>query len=470
MPLGLPAALALGSLALGVACDRNVLHTGSVAPVKTVPPPATVATHPDGTCDSGLATCPGAGAGFCFDLQTAPDHCGSCSNTCPIGTPCENGQCLVVPCTTRVTVKALRVNYSPAWRYQVGVADFDRDGALDLLVPTPHFLFPSGADTPYEDMTATAFCGQGDGTFIAAESIPAGENPKASESTFPLAVADFNRDQIPDLVVAAVSGTVATSPVESATMVVHLGNGDGTFGPGIDLVGGAIPGFIAVADLDGNGAPDLATVGTPKEAVTVRFGNGDGTFGPPRDLEVGGTPTYVSVADWNRDGIPDLVATDSYIHLLYGTGDGSFAPVLDCALNMSAPTGEPGPPVLGDFDQDGLFDLVSNNSLLLGMRDCNFTQQTTFHVSYASAMPMAAGDFNGDGTTDLVVAVCEGVGYLAGDGHGILGDLVMLGDLDADRPQCSGTTGMTGDFNGDGRLDLVVAGLYSIRLFMNTCK
>lgn len=469
-PLRLPAALALGSLALGVACDRNVLHTGSVAPVQTVAPPVPMATHSDGTCDSGLQTCPGAGAGFCFDLQTAPDHCGSCDNACPLGTPCQNGQCRGVACTTRVTVKALRVNGSPAWRYQVGVADFDRDGELDLLIPTSRMVIANGAGGPFEETSASVFRGQGDGTFVVATSFPAAENPKDSIPTFPLAVADFNRDQIADVVVGAVSGGVDASTVDRAAMVVHLGNGDGTFGPGIDVVGGSVPGFIAVADLDGDGTPDLATVGTPNEAVTVRHGNGDGSFGPPRDLEVGGTPTYVSVTDWNSDGVPDLIATDTYVHLLYGTGGGSFAPVLDCALNMLAPTGEPGPPVLGDFDHDGLVNLVSNNSLLMGMHDCNFTRQTTFHVSYASAMPMAAGDFNGDGATDLAVAVCEGVGYLAGDGHGNLGNLVMLGDLDAEHPQCNGTTGMAGDFNGDGRLDLVVAGLYSIRVFMNTCR
>jgi hypothetical protein len=126
--------------------------------------------------------------------------------------------------------------------------------------------------------------------------------------------------------------------------------------------------------------------------------------------------------------------------------------------------------VLGDFDHDGFVDLVSNNTLLLGMQDCNFTRQTTLPAPYDTVFPLAAGDFNGDGTTDLAVALWDGVAFLAGDGQGNLGALVEFGNLGPDHEQPDGTTGVAGDVNGDGRLDLVVASRYSIRVFLNTCQ
>jgi hypothetical protein len=263
---------------------------------------------------------------------------------------------------------------------------------------------------------------------------------------------------------------VLTLPDAAITVVARLGKGDGTFGPEIGLAGGAAPSFITIADLDGDGIPDLAGVFDRTQAVSVYRGNGDGSFGSRKDLPVGGLPSAVLATDWNGDGIVDLVATDAYVHLLLGTGNGDFAPTLDCGLNLGAPTGTPNALPLADFDHDGVVDMVANNTLLLGMHECNFTRATAFTVAYDSVYPMAAADFNGDGTTDLAVAFWDGIGFLPGDGHGNLGALVKLGDLDALHEVPMGTTGYAADVNGDGRLDLVVANRDSIRVFLNTCK
>jgi len=186
-------------------------------------------------------------------------------------------------------------------------------------------------------------------------------------------------------------------------------------------------------------------------------------------------PTRVMVTDWNRDGIPDLVAIDWYVHVLLGTGQGGFAPVLDCGLTVCTAQGCGTPPVLADFDGDGNVDLAANNNLWLGMHDCNVTKATAFRAPSDTAFPMAAADLNGDGALDLVVcayqgALVDGVGYLPGDGHGKLGDIVPLDSLEVEHATCGRSVAFSADFNGDGRLDLVVAGEFSVRVFMNTCQ
>lgn len=377
---------------------------------------------------------------------------------------------MVTSCTSRLTVRTLKVGESPPGSYQVGLADFDRDGALDMLLPTPNAVMAANGWVPGKVGTASVFRGQADGTFTIAASFPAAGNDTASWLQLPLAVGDFNHDEIPDVVVGAASDDLLATEAQSNVMAVYLGHGDGSFGPALEVLGGVTPAFIVVADLDGDGTLDLATVGAPKQAVTVRLGNGDGTFAAPRDFAVGGTPKHVQVTDWNGDGIPDLVANDTYVHVLLGIGGGDFAPALDCAVTLSAAVSGGGAPVIGDFDQDGVIDLAINNHLLLGMQGCNFTTQTTFQAPFDTANPVTAGDFNGDGATDLVVVFCDGVGYLPGDGHGNLGSMVALAGLDVEHSICGTSTGAAGDFNGDGRLDFMVATGYDVRVFMNTCQ
>jgi FG-GAP-like repeat len=246
--------------------------------------------------------------------------------------------------------------------------------------------------------------------------------------------------------------------------VVRLGNGDCTFGPEIGLAAGIRPSSMALADLDGDGILDLAVTTDEGQHLRTFHGNGDGSFSDRQELTVGGSPSLVKVTDWNFDGIPDLVASDGYLHLLLGTGHGQFAPAIDCAVGL-------GSPVIADFDQDGVVDVAVSNTILLGMHECNYTRMVTFPTPRNSALPLLAGDLNGDGALDLVFSSGDNVGLLPGDGQGGFGSVVMLGGSDrAERDQNYPTFAFAGDFNGDGRLDLAVNNDMGIRTFINTCQ
>ena len=463
-------AIALPSIAL--ACSRSRLHTGTTTEPTAPPPPVPVPVQADGTCEPGLDTCPGSGAGYCFDLQSHPSHCGTCDSVCPLGTPCENGQCHVVHCTSRISVRTTHMG--AAFRvYSIALADFDRDGAVDFLAPTP------GRDPTVVVNSVTVFHGQGDGTFVAGQSYPAGIGSGAKDPytlNVPIATADLNHDQIPDIVMRPILSSDSSAP----TIVARLGNGDGTFGPEIGLAAGLTPASIAVAYLDGDGLPDLAVIndqGT-QFSTGIQFstyhGAGDGTFSNRQDLAVSAEPaSTVTVADWNSDGIPDLIVADLYVHVLLGKGQGQFAQAMDCGI-----TGNPGKLIIADFDRDGLADVVNGNTVLFGMHDCNATRQTTYPAADNLAVPLTAADLNGDGVPDIAYSSSDGtgglpsIGYLPSDGHGGFGAPVILGDVWDSKDKYSGVNpnAYAVDVNGDGRLDLLVPNQSSIIAFINTCQ
>jgi hypothetical protein len=162
-------------------------------------------------------------------------------------------------------------------------------------------------------------------------------------------------------------------------------------------------------------------------------------------------------------------------NLVLGTGNGQFAQAIDCGLSLATGSGPPGQPLIADFDRDGIVDLVANDTVLLGMQGCNFTRLVSFPSAYGSALPLTTGDFNGDGSIDIAFASWDGIGFMPGDGRGNFGTVVKLGDLDSyvpnDHPiQPNMTIAVAGDVNGDGRLDLIVANQVSIRVFLNTCR
>ena len=122
-------------------------------------------------------------------------------------------------------------------------------------------------------------------------------------------VADVNGDGKPDLLMLSCASCVSTA----GFVTVLLNKGDGTFqNVGTYGSGGAFAGWIAVADVNGDGKPDLLVVnftnssscsGNCNGTVGVLLGNGDGTFKTAVTYDSGAFgATSVAVADVNGDG------------------------------------------------------------------------------------------------------------------------------------------------------------------------
>jgi hypothetical protein len=273
------------------------------------------------------------------------------------------------PTTTHSLVSILLGNgdgtFQPAHTYDTGVGsrgmtvgDFLGNGRLDIAVANFAMVDPTHT-------SVGVLLNNGDGTF-APPSVTPVLGPVRS-----VAAGDFTGDGRADLAVAdglGIDGML--DPNYPAGMTVLLSNGDGTFTTAGHYLSPATPGdgiinpeYISTGDLRNNGVTDVIESDYDHN-INVFLGNGDGTFRPAVGYDTGAYPRVTAVADLSGNGTPDLVVdnigswTDSppeagSVAVLRGNGDGTFqAPVQYTPFNY------PNIMALGDFTGGGLPDLA----------------------------------------------------------------------------------------------------------------
>jgi hypothetical protein len=338
--------------------------------------------------------------------------------------------------------------FGPQVTYAVGsepsslvAGDFKGDGQIDLAVANSSENTQNTAGTG----TISVLLNNGDGTF-QPQSEPrntVGGSPQA------VVAGDFTGSGRLDLAVSDALG-----------VQMLLGNGDGTFQPA-ETVAAGYQWLLVAGDFNGDGRLDLA-VGE-FDSIQIFLGNGDGTFQPAQTVATGIYPTAIVAGDFTSDGHLDLAVTNNLgsrgaVAVLLGNGNGTFQPPINYAVGL-----DPSGIVAGDFTGDGHLDLAAANSgssdvsVLLGNGNGTFQPQVTYAVG-AAPSALVAGDFTGNGRLDLAVAYTNGnsqdqggVSILLGNGNGTF------------QPPVSYPVGRTpdsivaGDFSGDGRTDLAVA-------------
>jgi sugar lactone lactonase YvrE len=334
--------------------------------------------------------------------------------------------------------------------------DFNGDGIPDLAV----LWSTSTYATPY---SVTILFGKGDGTFTAG---PTSSVNGAQE--YPTMIAgDFNGDGKTDLAVLSGNG------YSSSYITTMLGNGDGTFAApqtatifGQGAGGGyEAPETMVAADFNGDGKLDLAIVGSyvSPGGVAILLGNGDGTFSAPGStVDPSGSFGLIATGDFNGDGIPDLIATNLAEDgggptILLGKGDGTFTSAI-----ASFPLDYyPKSIVVGDFNGDGVLDLgfsdLNGIEIALGNGDGTFKETAASPISVNSDLAgLALGDFNHDGKLDIACIGnfngFAGIVLLTGAGDGTF--TVATTTISTIQNSIMPTAVVAADFNGDGVPDL----------------
>lgn len=234
------------------------------------------------------------------------------------------------------------------------------------------------------------------------------------------------------------------------------------------------PFSVVIGDLNGDGKPDLATANYGDNTVSARLNTGNATtptFAAEQRFNVGNVPTAVALADLNGDGKLDLIAANSgavtVSVLLNTTAMGVTTPSFASQQSFAAGA-SPYAVMVGDFNGDGKPDLATGNnggaslSVLLnttttGATTVTFTPAQTYDVG-SNPRSVAVGDFNGDGKPDLVAANSRSNTLSVR-----LNTTAMNAMTASFGPEYTFSVGTNpyavavGDFNGDGKPDLAIA-------------
>jgi archaellum component FlaF (FlaF/FlaG flagellin family) len=334
----------------------------------------------------------------------------------------------------------------------VALGDLDHDGILDIVTANDAGSGGVASSIATKDVfsggangSVSVFLGGVDGAAKPEARYDAGDQPRS------VALADFDRDGNLDLATADAAGYGGFSDVS-----ILLGNGDGTFRARQSVPAGSAPWQVKVADLDGDGKPDLLVPDRDNAVVNVLLGNGDGTFRQQPAVGVGFSPSAVAVGDFNHDGALDFVAANLSsgldLSLVLGNGDGTFHSEVRLPLGVF-----PFSVSSADLNGDGHADLVvpagsGGVLVLLGNGDGTFQPSGPYNLGFRT-VDVAVADVDRDGKLDLVVANQDSgdISVLAGVGDGTFGSPQRYSSL-------RGPVSLAaGDLDRDGAPDIVVA-------------
>ena len=352
--------------------------------------------------------------------------------------------------------------------------------------------------------TISVIMGYGNGTFASQMILSTGVN----SHPYAMAMGDFNNDQRVDFVIANQGtdsvgiligfdyGTFQSSAIyskennlrpravvvndfnndnrldiavtfrSSNTLAVLLGYGNGSFTDMISYSTGSdsLPFMLTVNDFNNDTQLDIVVVNSGSNIIGVFLGYGNGSFAIMITYftGLGSAPQSIDVGDFNNDGLTDIVSinTDNNnIGIFLGYGNGSFATMVTYSTRDYS---KPSAAAVGDLNDDGHLDIVvgnhgtSNVGVFIGFGNGSFAIQMIYPTGYQSwPFWVAIEDFNRDNQLDIAVANFNNnnIGILLGYGNGSFTNVATYSSGSGSAPQCL----RVGDFNNDNILDIAVA-------------
>ena len=321
----------------------------------------------------------------------------------------------------------------------INTADTNMDGHLDIIV-TNTFVPSIGV-----------FIGFGNGTFQSQEITSLSDEPDLH------ATGDFNKDEKLDI-------AVLISIYGHIEIYFGLGNGRFEYGDVYSLKWGSKPVSIVITDFDNDGYLDIASINRGTNDVALLFGLGDGSFldatyySLPEDVI---SPKFIATADFNNDSFSDLVvakSTSCTLTILLNNGYGGFPHPVNIKLRNYCPDWIGIGDLNNDVRQDMVLTSATNNIALviLGKGDGTFSNGYTYVKNNSvSLWDAALADFNKDHIPDIAVIdnleSSVAVFFRTMDKNSTQLNTVKLPNTFY--PECIAA----GDFNKDNETDIVVA-------------
>ena len=311
------------------------------------------------------------------------------------------------------------------WSYGIAFTDWDFDGFIDLLY------------TIRSPLTWHIKLNNGAGTFLTASNHTSANTPRS------IHIGDLNNDGRDDITITGGGGMIAQLSGSSVRDVNRF-------------TAPLYPWSIDSDDIDGDGDIDLIGLNQSADNISIYTNDGTGDFSSRSDgAAIFSYGETVQMIDINNDGHKDVVALDNgadVIRVMLWTAPGVFAAATSYATDSS-----PWRMVAGYFNNDAFQDLAvvcqgaNTVSILIANGTGGYNAPLNFSTT-TYAQGITSGDFNSDGNIDLAVIKPSDneIEIYTGNGAGgfsYLSDLATSG---------SGTPLeiASGDFNGDGRLDL----------------
>jgi hypothetical protein len=315
------------------------------------------------------------------------------------------------------------------------IADFNHDGIPDVLL---HGYAPELSGNSPTQEVYFVLMGNPDDTYGVTTQYPTptevispdyGSTGGSTEGSVSEAITvdDFNGDGYPDVAYAFYSGNIGVALNVGAGQPGSFPNF--TAAAPVTAPGQFYSNAIASGHFTSSGHADLVvagllnspTTGISTGEIALFLGNGDGTFASPTTVAAGASLSAIATADFRKNGITDVViasqnpggevATSGSILVLFGDGNGNLATSSTVAL-----TSAPESVLVVDFNNDGYPDVLATStdgslSLLLNDGTGHFSTATSVGTAPGVFSMTAAGDFNGDGLSDIA----EITGYSVSD-------------------------------------------------------
>ena len=337
------------------------------------------------------------------------------------------------------TIKSYSTGHeSGPWKLAVG--DFDSDHRLDIVVAN------------YDSSSVGVLLGYGNGSFASVMTYSTGDMSRAND----VAIGDLDGDGHLDIV-------VANYGIDNVGVLLGYGNGTfatiQTYSTGVR----SRPISVTVADLNQDNQLDIIVANYDANNIGVLLGLGNGTFENQNTFPIDhySSPYWIITGDFNNDNQLDIATAlgNEYVGVLFGYKNGNFSKTAIYSVGFGS---LPSCVDIADFNNDNISDIVVTHFgtgrivVLFGMGDERFLLGGLYSTGSGSGpYAVAVYDFNNDGRLDLAVANYQSnnIALLLGHDSEPFGSIILYGSRDISRPHSVAI----GDFNTDGRLDVVLA-------------